>query len=859
MVTRLSNDSLSRRDVFVDYVRDALNNLHNPVALELHPLARQLPTWAPRATASPGHLLREVLVAAIDTLRPSPETSPAAHEKRIYDLLTLRYVEQLDVAEIAKRLRISRSGFFRHQARAIDAVAAVLEARFAWESRGVVDSANPIHATSPREIGSNRLPANLPAFLTSFIGREHEVATLAGLLETNRLVTVTGAGGVGKTRLATVVAQRVSGGFADGVVFVSLASIRHPDLILPAIAERLRVAEVPGVPPEAALIDTLRNLTMLLVLDNFEQVVVAGATVTRLLAACPGLKVMVTSRTRLGVSGEREFVVPVLPVPNADRTSSATDSRDGDAVRLFVERARMVRPDFALSPENREAVAEICRRLDGLPLALELAAARCRVLPPPALLARLDRLLPLLTGGPRDLPARQQTLRDTIAWSYGLLEPDEQILFRSLAVFAGGLTLPAVASVCSISFRSKGELLARLRSLVRQSLLEEVASSTGAPRFRLLETIREFAREQLELGGGAEDFYRKHAAYYVGLVEAAKRQQNPRVLATCHDKLDVERDNLRAVLAWLLARGDTAATLKLGLDLHGYWLTRGSFTEGSKWLLGALDKVGTQIGPDQRVEVLVKTAVLVRREGDAARARALLEEAVASWSDGDDRARLAAVLKELGLLTRDAGEYATAFVLLEESLGFVRETGDPREIALTLSCLTGTARFAGELAKSRRLGDESVAVARDHGDLVVLGWALQERAETALAEGELRLARQLFRECLACREERGAQYDLACTLAPLAALAVAEVSGAEIPPEARQAGVARALRLAGALDRQRALLNVHVPPPARKRLEAWLATARQALGDERARRAWSEGQALTLDRAVADALAGVRD
>jgi predicted ATPase len=353
----------------------------------------------------------------------------------------------------------------------------------------------------------------LPVPLSSFLGRERECAEVADLLSAHRLVTLTGAGGSGKTRLALAVAEAVRDRYTDGVVFVDLSPLRDPDLVLPTLALALGLQDDDARSPLERLADALRGRDLLLVLDNFEQVVDAAPLLTELLQNAPGPRALVTSRSRLRVRGEHEFRVEPLPHPDPGQLPTLDALTEYAAVALFVERAREVQPDFTLTEANAAAVAEVCARLDGLPLAIELAAARVRVLPPDALVARLGERLTLLTGGPRDAPARQQTLRDTITWSYALLTPAEQALFRSLSVFAGGGTLDAVEAVAGESPAAVPTIIDRLASLTDKGLVREIQEHQGEMRFILLETLREYAREQLDASGEADDARRRHAVH----------------------------------------------------------------------------------------------------------------------------------------------------------------------------------------------------------------------------------------------------------------------------------------------------------------------------------------------------------
>src|SRR5215203_3311252 len=462
----------------------------------------------------------------------------------------------------------------------------------------------------------------LPESVTSFVGREQEVAAVCALLRRAdvRLLTLTGPGGVGKTRLALAVADALASTFADGVQFVSLAPLTDPGLVDATVAQALSIREAGEDPLRTQLVASLRSRCLLLILDNFEQVLEAAPMVTELLVSCPQLRALVTSRTLLGVSGEQIYPVPPLELPTPLRGGTAIPLEvlaSSAAVQLFVERVRAVRPNFTPTQQNAAAVAAICHRLDGLPLAIELAAARVRHLPPPELLIRLAHRLPLLTGGPRDQPARLQTMRDAIAWSHDLLSPEEQALFRRLAVFAGGFTLKAAEAVVTKvgASASETDLLDVLGQLVDKSLVYRVDHPDGEPRVGMLETIREFALEQL-IACDEETILRDaHAAYFLTLVERSDREHS-------HAQEEIEyvprpggdQDNLRAALNWFEASGQTECFLRLATSAAGLWDVLGQYHEGLDWLQRALAISGNS-APSVRMRALRRLGVLAGNSG----------------------------------------------------------------------------------------------------------------------------------------------------------------------------------------------------------------------------------------------------
>src|SRR5919198_3449027 len=430
-------------------------------------------------------------------------------------------------------------------------------------------------------------PTNLPIQPTPLIGREEEVTEVTTRLreESIRLLTLTGAGGTGKTRLALQVAAEVVADFKDGVFFIDLAAIVDPDLLLATVAHTLSVRERRGESLAETLTDYLRTKRVLLVLDNFEQLASAAPAVSRLLAESPRVKALVTSRAPLCLAGEHEFSVPPLTIPNLRKADPLSLLAESEAVQLFVARARAVKPEFDLTSENAPVVAEICARLDGLPLAIELGAARLRLLSPAALLARLANRLPVLSRGKRDAPARQRTLRDTIEWSYRLLDEREQRLFARLAVFAGGATIEAAEAVCARDREHAGAVFDGIASLVEKSLLRPARES----RVRVLETVREYALEKLREGGEEEFLRERHARYFLALAEEAEPQILGADQVAWLERLERERDNFRAALSWSLDRPDSELALRLIGSLRRAWVARGYLSETRQWLEAALE------------------------------------------------------------------------------------------------------------------------------------------------------------------------------------------------------------------------------------------------------------------------------
>ncbi len=595
-------------------------------------------------------------------------------------------------------------------------------------------------------------PKNLPAPVTRLIGREKELAAILELLHNDvRLLTLTGAGGTGKSRLGLEVAANLADDFPGGVFFVPLAPISDHTLVISAIAGALRVKEEKGHTLFESVEFYLQEKRALLLLDNFEQLIMAAPVVAELLTACPRLKILATSREALHLRGEHEFPVPPLGLPDLKRLPSDEETLSKyAAVAFFVERAKAVSPDFALNKDNKRAVADICVRLDGLPLALELAAGRIKLLSPQAILTRLGSRLTLLKGGARDLPARQQTLRDTIAWSHDLLDPTEKKLFRRLSVFVGGCTLEAAEAVCNVSGDEHVDLLAVLSSLVDKSLLRE--EDRGA-RFGMFETIREFALENLTGSEESGSMLRNHANFFLTLAEEGQRELTGPRQAAWLDRLEREHDNLRATLRWSVQGEEGELGLRLGAALWRFWHVRGYLSEGRDWL--AKLSAAKSASPAARAKALIGAGALAREQGDLASATAFLEESLTIRRELDDKKGIAGCLNNLGNVATDQSDYVGARALFEESLTIRREIGDRQGIADSLNNVGYVAQQQGDFTKARESYAESLMIRRELGDKLSVAQTLNNLGMVVQQQGEYHSAQEFFEESLTVCTELG--------------------------------------------------------------------------------------------------------
>ncbi|MFL5696871.1 MAG: tetratricopeptide repeat protein [Ktedonobacteraceae bacterium] len=613
----------------------------------------------------------------------------------------------------------------------------------------------------------------VPHPFSSFIGREQDIVTVSDLLKQTgvHLVTLLGPGGVGKTRLSIQIANTMREYFIGGVCFVSLASINDPILVLPTVVQALGMQEGGSQSIIERIKSVLRDTPFLFVLDNFEQVVTAAPLLEELLTACPGLKVLVTSRTVLHLHAEHEYPIAPLVTPDPVQLTAPESLIQYPAIALFVQRAQTILPTFQLTQSNAQAVAKICMRLDGLPLAIELAAARIKLFPPQAVLAQLAKDFQLLKSDLRNMPARQKTLYNTIKWSYDLLDEQEQWFFRHLSIFPGGCTLDAAEAI--LRNEQTSDMLNTIASLLDKSLLQQVEQDGEMPRFVMLETVREYGLYYLQTHGELEESLEAHASYYLALVELARPHFNGAQQVQWLARLEQEKENLRAALTWLIQRKETERALRFCEAFGKFCGLRGYWGEEQYWLKTVLALPWSLEARAIRARVLRRAGHLAYRLRDLVLARCLLEESVALSRVQDDKQNLAGALVGLGWVLYRQNDITTASTLLLESVAAARVSGDRWALANALESLGRLAHFQGQTAEARQLLQESVKLSRELGDKESLARFLTTLVSIELAQNHTPQAAALAQESFALAQELGTKPLIALVLDSLGEVALA--------------------------------------------------------------------------------------
>jgi predicted ATPase/DNA-binding winged helix-turn-helix (wHTH) protein len=739
------------------------------------------------------------------------------------------------------------------------------------------DNADSSEAMEGRASGASKLAKSridLPTPRTSLIGREQEMAEAVEFLDKAnvRLLTITGAGGAGKTRLAIAVASAIAHRFTAGVRFVGLASITNPELVAPALAKALDIQQIAKCSlPQLISAHLQDSGPFLYVLDNFEQVLAAATLVGELLVACPMLKVLVTSRAGLRIYGEQEFPLAAL--------------EQDAAVQLFVHRATAVRPNFAMTGENAEAIREICARLDGLPLSIELAAARTKLLSPRAILDRLQSRLQLLTGGARDLPERQQTLRNTIDWSHGLLSETEQKLFRRFSVFIGGGTIEAAEAVCNTGRDLGIDLFDGLSSLVDKNLIQRMDQRDSEARFKMLETIREYAFERLVSSGEEAATRRAHAAYCLVLAEEGNPELRPEERGAWLARCDIEIDNFRAALDSLFSTQDLDWGLRMCMALFRFWDMREHLNEGCARLEAILGMV-TEGYSSERAKLGIFLGALATAQGDFPTAERSLAQSLWLYEVSGDRWGIAASWNALGIAARDRGDYRAAQNSFERSLACWRMLPDRQATARCLHNLANIAKIRGDYARAQIALGEATEIFQEIGDQSGRSWSINQQGDIAREQGDLDAARDFYQRALKAFRETGERWGSARSLADLgyvyceqreyeaahAAYREALVVFAELGHKrglarvlegaaclaAARGQAARALRLAAAAAHLRRVIHAPLPQAEQSRLEQSLSSAWTLLSGTAGEDAWAEGSAMSVEIAIDYSLESLR-
>lgn len=763
--------------------------------------------------------------------------------KRAVEILRL-LADGLSDREIAERLvmTVNTVKWYNRQIYSILGVGSRTQAIARAYEQQLLDEADEVDAVEQPPNESYRPPKhNLPVETTHFIGREQEIDVIKALLDTTRLLTLVGPPGTGKTRLSLQIGGRLVEAFRDGVCFVSLASLTDPSMVINNIAGCVGVSEARDQPMIETLKHFLREKRMLLILDNFEHLLPAATQVAELLSAAPFLKVLATSREPLHLYGEQEYAVPPLELPDPEHLDLQTLA-NCESAALFMQQARAVRADFELTPENALDIAQICVRLEGLPLAIELAAARSKLLTPSALLARLNSRLDTLTSGAHNLPERQRTLRQTIGWSYDLLNDDEKKLFARLAVFRSGRSLEAIEAVCAPGLDI--DVLEGVESLLNKSLLFQQEGQTGEPRFLMLETIHEYAREQLEASGEAEMIRCRHAAYYVNYAETAAPELRQANFSHWMSKIDVETGNMCGVLEWAFDGGHVHFGVRLVAALRDYWVMSSGFSDGKTWALRAVTAPESAVEPDLRVRVLTAAGHILFYSSERRLQRQLLSEAVELARGLDNKLNLAWALIFLGCSSIGVpSEYTEGLALSEEGLAIFRALNHKPGIAQALNIIGELARTYGDNERARVVYEECLRLVRETGEARRESMILSNLGFSAVYQGDIELAQQLFREALDKLLKLG--YDkhliVSSVLNQVSAIA------AKGDPE-------RAARLIGAANAWLDQMGADLQPGNRSEHERSLAFVRSQLDTNTFEACLTEGRTMSIEQMVASVL-----
>ncbi len=687
-----------------------------------------------------------------------------------------------------------------------------------------------------------RTPHNIPEQLMPFIGREREILEVANLLQGHdcRLLTLTGPGGVGKSRLAVQAARQMLGRYPGGIFFVDLGPVLAPELVISRIARVIGIKEAPSRSLAEDVTDQLRGKSSLLLLDNFEQVIGAAPTVSQLISAVPELDIMVTSREALRLYGEHEYPVPPLSTPDLARRHSFESLSRYEAVALFVDRATTASPTFVLDEANVRDVAEICVRLDGLPLAIELAAARIRIFSPRYLLSRLSDALGTLTAGPRDLAARHQALRTAIDWSYQLLTDDEKQLFERLSVFQGGRSPAAVEAICGPGLDIN--VWDGLESLYRKSLLFQEEGLGGEPRFTMLETIQQFARSRLVESGQAEELQRSHAEYFAALAEEAEGELRGPGQELWSARLRLEYDNLRAALAWSLDGGDKTIGLRLAAALCEFWYYEGPISDGERWMDQAVNWVDV-VGPSIQAKVMNAASTLAYARSDHEQGKIWSSEALAIARRTGDKTNWAWALFWLSAHgTANPEDYEEALRQCEQAVALFKELGDEPGLAWSYNGVGELSRLLGNLERAGEAYAASVAICRRAGNKRREAIALVNLSYVAQHQGDFMRAEELALSGLALLRELKLEYHTAIVLAML--------SG----PVAAQGRARQAARLLGASESTLERMSLSLPPADAVEISGYISMVRDRLDQQAFEMAWGEGLAMSTEQAIVYAL-----